>query len=318
MIFVTDETKQDPVKRWNLPDEIFFAAGACHVLAYAFLQKYSKLGFRPVWIKPTSGHRGNHIFVTNGNVVFDYQGLTPYEKYIENLEVKMKSFFYEWSYELIELPEHVLISESESKQFDGLWLREPNQFLKNALPRAEQYLGNYSKEINLMEKSDLVDQFEFKMLKESDFELLCRWQQEPHVKKWWDNESYDEAYEKCLSRTSSDMLDQYLVYYQRKPIGYIQKYNASKVGDGWWEGYPDDVIGIDQYIGDSNYIGKGFGAKIIKAFLNFVKDADTRQVIVDPSPDNIAAIKCYKKAGFVGQGEITTPGGKALLMKMDL
>jgi hypothetical protein len=40
---------------------------------------------------------------------------------------------------------HVLISEPESKKM-GLWLWEPNQFLHNALPRAEKYLANFNLE----------------------------------------------------------------------------------------------------------------------------------------------------------------------------
>ena len=56
----------------------------------------------------------------------------------------MRSIFYEWSYELVTLPKNVLISEEESKTYDGLWLREPSQFLYNALPRAEKYLEKFN------------------------------------------------------------------------------------------------------------------------------------------------------------------------------
>ena len=45
MIFVTQEIKQNPEKRWALPDEVFFAAGACHILAFSFLEKYSEKNF---------------------------------------------------------------------------------------------------------------------------------------------------------------------------------------------------------------------------------------------------------------------------------
>ena len=32
--------KSDPVMRWNLPDRIFFACGACHILAHAFIERF--------------------------------------------------------------------------------------------------------------------------------------------------------------------------------------------------------------------------------------------------------------------------------------
>ncbi|MBC86730.1 MAG: hypothetical protein CL677_06075 [Bdellovibrionaceae bacterium] len=147
MIFITDEVKNDPIERWNLPDEVFFAAGACHILAYAFLQKYADKNFKAIWIKPAKGYRGNHIFVTDGNTVFDFEGVSSYETYIEQIEAKLTSIFYQWNYELIEIDEHILISEQESKKIEGLWLRQPDQFLHNALPRANTYLQMFSAEI---------------------------------------------------------------------------------------------------------------------------------------------------------------------------
>lgn len=144
MIFVTQEIKQDPEKRWALPDEVFFAAGACHILAFAFLEKYPDLEFQAKWIKPLNGHRGNHIFVTNNELAFDYNGFTTIDNFIENTEGQMRSIFYNWNYELINLPKRVLVSEKESKTYDGLWLREPGQFLHDALPRAEKYLEKFN------------------------------------------------------------------------------------------------------------------------------------------------------------------------------
>ena len=44
--------KRDPVLRWNLPDRIFFACGACHILAHAFLEKYGDPAFKALWIRP--------------------------------------------------------------------------------------------------------------------------------------------------------------------------------------------------------------------------------------------------------------------------
>jgi hypothetical protein len=65
--------KADLVRRWHRPDRQFFANGACHVLAYAFLERYPKLGFHARWIKPAGGFTGNHIFVSDGTTAFDYR-----------------------------------------------------------------------------------------------------------------------------------------------------------------------------------------------------------------------------------------------------
>ena len=66
--------KQDPVRRWALPDRIFFGNGACHILAGVFLRSPPLPGFYAERILPGDGFAGNHIFVTNGTIAFDYRG----------------------------------------------------------------------------------------------------------------------------------------------------------------------------------------------------------------------------------------------------
>jgi hypothetical protein len=38
----------------------------------------------------------------------------------------------------------VLISEAKSRTYDGLWLRQPDQFLYDALPRAYRFLDRFA------------------------------------------------------------------------------------------------------------------------------------------------------------------------------
>lgn len=66
--------KQDPVRRWALPDRIFFGHGACHILAGVFLKAPPLDGFHAERIIPGEGFAGNHIFVTDGMIAFDFHG----------------------------------------------------------------------------------------------------------------------------------------------------------------------------------------------------------------------------------------------------
>lgn len=68
--------KSDPVRRWALPDRIFFGHGACHILAGVFLEVKSDLNFFAERIIPGDGFAGNHIYVTNGSIAFDYHGFS--------------------------------------------------------------------------------------------------------------------------------------------------------------------------------------------------------------------------------------------------
>jgi hypothetical protein len=143
MFFPKTDVKNDPVQRWYRPDRQFFANGACQVLAYAFLEKYPGLGFHARWIKPAAGHTGNHIFVTDGLNAFDYHGLTTEERLLSLTFRRARRFFPGWDATLIDLPTDVLISEQRSRQIEGLWLREPRQFLHDALPRARAFVDGF-------------------------------------------------------------------------------------------------------------------------------------------------------------------------------
>ena len=72
--------RADPARRWALPDRVFFACGACHILAHAFLQRAERSAARPLWLKPTAGFTGNHIIVECGDRVFDYHGYSDRER----------------------------------------------------------------------------------------------------------------------------------------------------------------------------------------------------------------------------------------------
>ncbi len=132
--------KSDPVKRWNLPDRVFFACGACHILAYAYLERFATAETLALWIKPAAGYTGNHIVVATDTLVFDYHGWSDRERYFDHTVKRAQQRWHGWTAELIPLPPHVLVSNEASRAYDGLWLREPDQFYRDALPRARAFL----------------------------------------------------------------------------------------------------------------------------------------------------------------------------------
>lgn len=139
MYLIPREIKQNPVKRWALDDPIFFAAGACHILCYAFIE--DNPDFVPIWIKPKDGLRGNHIVAVKDDMVFDYRGFSKREDLLQiHKDDAKRQIHPKWDCELVELPKEALISETHSRSYDGLWLREPKQFLHDALPRARSYM----------------------------------------------------------------------------------------------------------------------------------------------------------------------------------
>jgi hypothetical protein len=73
---------RDPARRWALPDRVFFACGACHILAHAFLERYGAEPYEAVWLKPAAGFTGNHIVIDGGAWIFDYHGYSRREAFL--------------------------------------------------------------------------------------------------------------------------------------------------------------------------------------------------------------------------------------------
>jgi hypothetical protein len=133
--------KEDPVRRWNLPDRVFFACGACHVLAHAFLERFPGAGFRPIWIRPRRELTGNHVVVTNGDLAFDYHGYVAYDRLVDHYTTRARRLFPDWGADLVPVTAS-LVNREDAKAI-GMDIREPGQFLHDALPRARRYLERF-------------------------------------------------------------------------------------------------------------------------------------------------------------------------------
>ena len=139
-----DYRKSNAEMRWALPDRVFFACGACHVLAYAFLERWGRSDMNAVWIKPIPGHTGNHIFIDGGAWAFDYHGYSAKPHFLAHTWRGARRRWPGWDGTLVQLPPDLLTSTEKSRTYDGLWLREPGQFLHDAMPRAKAYLDRFA------------------------------------------------------------------------------------------------------------------------------------------------------------------------------
>ena len=139
----TRGAKRDPEKQWALPDRVFFACGACQVLAYAFLELHGSPDMKALWLRPKPGFMGNHIFVATDNWVFDYHGYSRRERFLEHTYERAQFWWPGWRATIVELPRDVLVSEAQSRRYNGLWLREPKQFFRDAMPRARAFLNRF-------------------------------------------------------------------------------------------------------------------------------------------------------------------------------
>lgn len=140
----------------------------------------------------------------------------------------------------------------------------------------------------------------FRNVFEPDFITLHNWLKAPHVKEYWyQNESftYEEVHKKYSKRLSEDVVNMFIIQKNGKDIGYIQTYIVDETKPFLIN---ERIRGIDLYIGDVEYIYKGYGKDIIKKFINnhIFNKIDIRYIGIDPEVDNLIAIRAYEKSGF--------------------
>jgi RimJ/RimL family protein N-acetyltransferase len=153
----------------------------------------------------------------------------------------------------------------------------------------------------------------FRPLSTTDFPLLLTWLSADHVKQWWNDG--DDTLEKIALHYGAEEPDvaRFILMKStevgKSPIGYFQYYIVSK-----------NTIGIDQFIGEANYINQGIGTAAIKLFLEMiVTKHQPQQIIIDPHPKNQRAIRCYEKVGFVYCAtELKENGESAYMMRLEL
>jgi RimJ/RimL family protein N-acetyltransferase len=127
----------------------------------------------------------------------------------------------------------------------------------------------------------------FRHLSPKDFPLMLEWTSKEHIREWWDDG--DDTLEKIAAHYgAADDTRRFLLLDDEKPIGYFQYYFAE-----------NDSIGIDQFIGDETYLNRGVGERAIKMFVRFIAEKHNPAfIILDPSPENARAVRCYEKVGF--------------------
>jgi hypothetical protein len=140
VIFRTAEQKADVSRSWHRPDRPFFAAGACHILAAAFLAAYPDLGFDSYLILPRPGMRGGHIFVADETIVFDYHGFSDRDRFLDHYFRKIRRLSPGWQGELLRLE----VSPAGADFCHKHRHRLPSEFPHDPFPRAFAYLRRFS------------------------------------------------------------------------------------------------------------------------------------------------------------------------------
>jgi aminoglycoside 6'-N-acetyltransferase len=146
-----------------------------------------------------------------------------------------------------------------------------------------------------------VGDINVRKLQKKDNILLAKWLSDPAVLEFYEGRDNPFDIEKVnrVFYDSGVAKGQCIVEYVGKEIGYVQFYllddETKKV-----YGYGDEnIYGMDQFIGETNYWGKGIGKLLVTSMMDYlINSKKATKVVMDPQTRNLRALKCYEKCGF--------------------
>jgi len=142
-------------------------------------------------------------------------------------------------------------------------------------------------------------------MNKSHLEQWTKWIELPHVKDVWFIEGYETA-DYIHQKIAGNGYDYpFIIYLNDTPIGYIQcsdinaYYMKCKTPKGIFKNEDEGTWGMDLFIGEKEYLNKGYGTEIIHKFIDkLFAEFSAKKILIDPAVDNKRAIRCYEKVGF--------------------
>lgn len=145
----------------------------------------------------------------------------------------------------------------------------------------------------------------FQAFQKNHLPLWEKWIQKNHVKNTWFIDGYE----------TSDYINQkiigngydypFVIIIDKQPIGYIQccdlyAYRTiCPIPKGLFTQEEPGTFCMDLFIAEESYLNRGYGTKIVKAFVAYIfKHFTAQKILIDPASNNKRAIHCYEKAGF--------------------
>lgn len=148
---------------------------------------------------------------------------------------------------------------------------------------------------------------------DTEYRLIDRWLSSVQVSEFYNTHpvGIDNIKKKYQSRVlGTSGIKCMIIEYNTWPIGYLQFYKMQ------YEDYEIDnlrdnlkqynnIYAIDVFIGESGFICKGIGTKVMKLICKYIFNSRKCDlIIIDPNIYNKRAIRCYEKAGFKKLGVI--------------
>ena len=140
---------------------------------------------------------------------------------------------------------------------------------------------------------------------DSDYLLMSKWLTDERVLEFYEGRdnpfSIEKVYEKYGVRAlGQERVVPCIIGYDDRPIGYVQYYPLNELEASEYGLETDGgIFGVDIFIGEPEYWGRGIGTDALSALVGFLFDAmNASMVTIDPHVTNTRAIRSYEKSGF--------------------
>jgi len=126
---------------------------------------------------------------------------------------------------------------------------------------------------------------------------LRYWDAQPHIQ--YAKGNGDWRWETELSKSPSCWREQLIADVHGKPIGYLEIADPALDESHYWGPTEPGYRAIDLWIGEPEYLGKGYGTRMMElALARCFADPSVHAVIIDPLASNARAIRFYERLGF--------------------
>ena len=137
--------------------------------------------------------------------------------------------------------------------------------------------------------------------KPADSKQLYLWDEKPHVRQATSNSgtvSFDLKWEEELVERN-DGTELFIAEVDGCPIGAMQVIDPERERTHYWGTVDPNQRAIDIWIGEEEFIGQGFGGRMMNFAINhcFAEPA-VISILIDPLSNNVRSHKFYERLGF--------------------
>lgn len=146
---------------------------------------------------------------------------------------------------------------------------------------------------------DKIELIKFNNLMDN-YHLMHKWCSEKFVYEWFEQRilTFEEVVNKYKTKLLEQKQDLYFISYNKINIGFVQIYKHEGEKFNELNSY-DNIYEYDIFIGESKYLSKGIGTKIVNYIDKYIYEKYLSDcIILRPFKRNIRAIKYYQKNGF--------------------